>query len=1102
MARFFIDHPVFAWVIAILITLGGVLSITRLPIEAYPDIAPPQVSVSATYPGADSETVERTVTQVIEQNLTGLDHLLYFTSTSNNLGSSNITLTFEPGTNPDIAAVQTQARVQLAEPRLPAEVNQQGIYVFKQSAGNVMVVALRSTDGRYDSWALNNIMASQVVDQIERVDGVATANQFGSEYAMRIWLDPDKLHAYGLSATQVLDAVRNQNLQVAAGSIGAMPAVPGQMLSVPVTTQGRFTSPEQFENIIVRADVNGTAVRVRDVAKVELAPYQFGHDLRIDGTPIAGMGINVLPGADSLAVERAVKARMRQLEASFPPGVSWFVPFDQTQFITISIKEVGYTLAGAVVLVFVTMLVFLQSFRATIIPTLVMPVALMGAFIGMYVAGFSINTLSLFGVALAIGIVVDDAIVVIESVERIMREENLSPREATRKAMGQITGAIVAITLVLAAVFVPSALQTGSVGAIYRQFALTIAISMLFSAFLALSLTPALCASLLRPAHLKPNFFFRAFNRAYERSLAAYRRRITVSVRHAPRWMIAFATLIALGVFLFTRLPGGFLPEEDQGYAYIIVQTPPGATLARTMDVLLRVGRILHENPAVDIVMQVAGFSFIGQGENVGLGFVRLKPWSERSQTADQFIRWANSTLGKRIRDAEVYAVNLPTVRSLGNFGGFDFYLEDRTGLGPEALVRAQQTLTSHADESPVLTNVRASQLADAPRVRLHVDRVQAEAMGLSVNDIYTAIQLMLAPVYANDFFYQGRVMRVLLQADAPYRMSPAALNHFYVPSTLPASAAASLSASAAGSAASASASLSDAPPPSSAVGTLGAVPPPPFTSSGSPTTPSIPTMIPLSSVVHASWDVASPSLTRYDGYSAIEITGSNSPGHSSGQAMQEMQRLVAQYLPNGIGFDWAGQSLQEIVSGQQAPMLFALSILVVYLALAALYESWAIPLAVILVVPIGVLGAIIAAELRGLPNDVFFKVGLITIIGLAAKNAILIVEFAVTEHASGKTLHAAVVEAARLRFRPILMTSFAFILGVMPLVVSTGACANARHAIGTGGVGGMLSAALLGILFVPVFYVVVRRLMGDPLDGPQRARGEPIPAPMPAGNE
>ncbi|HUN26244.1 MAG TPA: efflux RND transporter permease subunit [Steroidobacteraceae bacterium] len=1084
MARFFIDHPVFAWVIAILVTLGGIISITRLPVEAYPDIAPPQVAVSANYPGANAQTVEQTVTQVIEQQLTGLDHLLYFTSTSNNRGASSITLTFEPGTNPDIAAVQTQARVQLAEPRLPAEVNQQGISVFKQTPGQIMVVALRSDNGRYDSWALNNILSAQVIDQITRIDGVASAQQFGSEYAMRIWLDPDKLHAYGLSAAQVLATVEDQNVQVAAGSIGALPAVAGQKLSMTVTTRGRFNTPEQFENIIVRANANGTTVRLSDVARVQLAPYTFGNDLRIDNVPIAGMGINALPGADALKVVRAVEARMNQLQSTFPPGVTWFIPFDQSQFITISIREVVLTLAGAVALVFVTMLIFLQSFRATLIPTLVMPAALMGAFIGMYVVGFSINTLSLFGVALAIGIVVDDAIVVIESVERIMREEQLSPRNATRKAMGQITGAIVAITLVLAAVFIPSALQTGSVGAIYRQFALTIAISMLFSAFFALSFTPALCATLLRPAHLKPNIVFRGFNRAYEICLTAYMRRVFQSVRHTPRWMAAFAVLVAVGVYLFLRLPGGFLPEEDQGYAYVIVQTQPGATLARTTEVLRQVDAILLQSEAVKRVMQVSGFSFIGQGENVGLGFVQLKPWSERKETAAQFIRWANITLSQRIRDAQVFAVNLPTIRSLGNFGGFDFYLEDRTGLGHALLTEAQNTLVEHARSSPILTNVQPNQLADAPQLRLSVDRVQAESMGLSVSDIYTALQLMLAPVYANDFYYGGRVLRVLLQADAPYRMSPEALNHFYVPSTLPASTVATTTSAGTGTSLLASTS------------------PQTFTSAGSAGTPSIANMIPLSAVVHPSWEVAPTSLTRYDGYSAVEITGANAAGYSSGEAMQEMQRLVGAYLPNGIGFDWAGQSLQEIVSGRQAPLLFGLSILVVYLALAALYESWAIPFAVMLVVPIGVLGAILAAKLRGLPNDVFFKVGLITIIGLAAKNAILIVEFAVTEHASGKTLHDAVVEAARLRFRPILMTSFAFILGVMPLVLSSGAGANARHAIGTGVAGGMLSAALLGVLFVPVFYVTVRRLMRDPLDGPARPRGEAVPAPVPGSTE
>ncbi len=1085
MAKFFIDHPVFAWVIAILVTLGGIIAITRLPIEAYPDIAPPQIAVSASYPGANADTVEKTVTQVIEQNLTGLDHLLYFTASSNSEGSCSITLTFAPGTNPDIAAVQTQARVQLAEPRLPAEVNAQGISVSKQSAGQAFVIALRSDDGRLDSFALNNILSSQIIDQIERVPGVASAQQWGSEYAMRIWLDPDKLHAYGLSAAQVLQTVQNQNLQVAAGSIGAMPSVPGQQLSLTVTTLGRFTAPQQFENIILRADANGTTVRLKDVANVGLAPFSYGNDLRIDGTPIAGFGVQTLPGADTLAVQRAVTARMRELQSSLPAGVSWFSPFDQTQFIIISIRDVAFTLAGAVVLVFLTMLIFLQSFRATLIPALVMPAALMGAFIGIYVAGFTINILSLFGVALAIGIVVDDAIVVIESVERIMREEHLPPRAATRRAMEQITGAIVAITLVLAAVFVPSALQVGSVGAVYRQFALTIAISMLFSAFFALSFTPALCATLLRPAHLKPNLVFRGFNRIYQSALGAYVRRVGRAVHHAPRWMAAFVILFVLGAYLLVRLPGGFLPEEDQGYAYVIVQNPPGTTLERTVQVLQQAGRILHRNEAVSMVMQVAGWSFIGQGENVGLAFVRLKPWGERTTSAAQFIQWANMTLGRSIPDAQVFAVNLATVRSLGNFGGFDFYLEDRSGLGHEALLEAETTLLAQARKSPILTNLQLNSLADAPQLHLSVDRVQAESMGLSVSDIYTALQLMLAPVYANDFFYGGRVLRVLLEAAAPYRMSPDALNHFYVPSTLPAAGTGSTAASTTAPAGtSTNLAASDT-----------------FASSGSPVTPSIPTMIPLSSVVHATWQVAPTTLTRYDGYSALEITGSNAPGYSSGEAMREMQRLVGQYLPRGIGFDWAGQSLQEIVSGAQAPMLFGLSILVVYLALAALYESWAIPLAVMLVVPIGVLGAIVAAHLRGLPNDVFFKVGLITIIGLAAKNAILIVEFAVTEHAGGKTLRDAVVEAARLRFRPILMTSFAFILGVMPLVLSSGAGANARHAIGTGVAGGMLSAAILGILFVPVFYVIVRRLMGDPLDGPQRARGEP-PAPVPAANE
>ena len=1074
MAKFFIDHPVFAWVIAILISLAGVLSISRLPIEAYPNIAPPQISVSTNYPGANADTVEKTVTQVIEQQLTGLDHLLYFNSSSNSKGGASITLTFDTGTDPDTALVQTQNRVQLAVPRLPSEVSAQGITVQKATNNNVVVIALQSSDGSMNPYELSNLMASRVLDQIQRINGVANVQQFGSEYAMRIWLNPDKLHAYGMSPAQVVLAVQNQNLQVAAGNVGAMPTVPGQALSVTVNTPGRFTSIEQFQNIILRSDANGTMVRLKDIARVELAPYTYGLDDRIDDKPIAGAGISVLPSADALKVVQAIRDRMDQLQPSFPHGVTWLTPFDATRFISVSIHEVVFTLIGSVVLVFLVMLVFLQNLRATLIPTLVMPVALLGAFVGIYAVGFSVNTLSLFGVALAIGIVVDDAIVVIESVERIMTEEHLPPKEATRKAMGQITGAIVAITVVLAAVFAPSALQSGSTGAIYRQFALTIAISMFFSAFLALSFTPALCASMLQPGHAQPNLAFRLFNRAYDGALGMYMRRVTVAASHAPRWMMAFTVVVAICAWLFWRMPGSFLPEEDQGYAYVNVQTPPGTPMERTVEVMSRVGKLMHQNPDVAAVMQVTGFSFVGQGENVGLGFVRLKPWDERKHTAADFIAWANRTLGRNVHDAQAFAVNLPTVRGLGQFGGFDMFLQDRAGQGHNALVAAQNTLLQTATHSPVLTNVRANTLDDAPQLNLNVDLQQAQTMGLDTNDVYSAISLMFAPVYANDFYYQGRVLRVMLQADAPFRTGPDSLEHFYVPSSLPVGA---------GSSGSSTIVTSNA-----------------GGSSNAATGSQLPSMIPLSAVVHPQWTVSAPSLSRFNGYSAVEITGANTPGHSSGEAMSEMQQLIGQNLPSGMGFDWAAQSLQEIESGSQAPLLFALSILVVYLCLAALYESWSVPVSVLLVVPLGVLGALATAQLRGLPNDVYFKVGLITIIGLAAKNAILIVEFAVAEHAAGKTLHDAVVEAARLRFRPILMTSFAFILGVMPLVISSGAGANARHAIGTGVAGGMLTAAVLGVLFVPIFFVAVRRLMGDPLHGPRRVRqtGQPeLSAPM-----
>ena len=1055
MPQFFIERPIFAWVIAILITLSGLICLRELGIESYPQIAPPQVVVSATFAGANADTVEKTVTQVIEQQLNGIDHLLYFSSTSSSSGGSTITLTFDTGTNPDIAQVQTQNRLSLALPRLPVEVTAQGVTVAKANPGFLNVIALKSDDGAQDSYALNNIIASHLLDPLQRVPGVGSATQFGSEYAMRIWLDPAKLQGYGLGPSAVLNAVREQNVQFAAGSIGSEPLVAGQGMSATVRAEGRFITPTQFENVILRTNTDGTTVRLKDVARVELGAFQYGRDTQLDNVPVAGVAIQLLPGANALAVAEAVKARMTSLQSSLPPGVSWFVPYDSTDFIHISINEVVKTLIEAMILVFIVMLVFLQNLRATMIPMLVVPVALMGAFIGMYAFGFTINQLTLFGMVLAIGIVVDDAIVVIENVERIEREEKLPPKEATRKAMLQITSAIVAITSVLAAVFIPSALQGGSVGVIYRQFALTIAVSTATSAFLALSFTPALCASLLKPTHGEKNAFFKWFNRTFERTLKTYTRQTGTAVGHAPSWMIGFAVIVVLCAFLFSRLPGSFLPEEDQGYALAIVQLPPGAAIERTIKVMSQVDAILKKDPAVQYIFQVSGFSFVGQGDNVGLAFIRLKPWDSRKTNATDFIKHSNGALFMGLRDAQAFVVNLPTVQGLSQFGGFDMYLQDRAGAGHAQLVQAQNTLLGKAAaDTRTLAGVHPNGLQDSPELKLIVDRVQAQSMGFSASDVYTAIELMLAPVYVNDFFYQGRILRVVVQADAPFRMNADALRDIYLPSTLPAGrATASVGATA-----------------------LGTVP-----------------MVPLSSVVRPSWTMGSPSLVRFNGYSAIEIQGQPAPGRSSGEAMTAMKNIIERDLPKGFSFDWAGQSLQEIVSGNQAPMLFTLSILVVFLCLAALYESWTIPIAVLLIVPLGVLGAVVAADVRGLPDDVYFKIGLITIIGLAAKNAILIVEFAVELQRQGKSLRAAVVEAGRLRMRPILMTSFAFILGVLPLAISTGAGANARHAIGTGVVGGMLFATFLGLLLVPVFYVAIRRALGEKLDAPGRDAQETI---------
>jgi len=1049
MPRFFIHHPVFAWVVAILISLSGVIALLNMGVESYPSVAPPQVTVSATYPGADAQTAEQAVTQVIEQQLTGIDNLLYFSSTSNSSGGVSITLTFETGTDSDIAQVQVQNKVSLATPRLPTEVTQQGVVVAKANSGFLMVIGLRSSDPSMDRNALNDLIASRILEPLARVPGVGNTQHFGSAYAMNVWLDPTRLQGFGLSATQVLAAVRAQNAQFAAGSIGADPAPEGQGFTATVAAEGRFRSPEEFRNIILRADGDGAVVRLGDVARVEVGAQGYGFDVQFNGQPTGGVAIMLQPGANALSVAEAVSARMDELQETFPAGVEWFTPFDSTTFVRISIQEVVKTLIEAVVLVFLVMLLFLQNIRATIIPTLVIPVALLGTFLGLSMIGFTINQLTMFAMVLAIGIVVDDAIVVIENVERIMAEEHLPPVEATEKAMGQITGAVVAITVVLAAVFIPSALQGGASGEIYKQFAITIAMAMGFSAFLALGFTPALCGTFLKqhaaPGERKENWIVRNFNRLYDRVSHTYVGHIGSAVRHAPRWMVVFAALsVACGV-LFTRLPGSFVPEEDQGYAMVIVQLPPGATLERTKAVFKDVRSTLETLDGYESMMQVAGFSFVGQGENVGMAFVKLKDWSERDGDVSEFIQQANGAL-YGIRDASIFVVNLPTIQGLGQFGGFDMYLQDRAGLGREQLGQARDMLLGAAAQKPdVLTAVRPNTLADSPQLQLEVDREQAEAMGLSVGDVYNAIQLMLAPVYVNDYFSEGRIKRVIMRADAPYRMGPEAFSRFYSPST---------QRSADGNAA----------------------------------------MIPLSNVVHSEWAMNTPSLTRYNGYSAININGSPAPGRSSGEAMNAMEDIVTEQLPQGVGYDWSGLSYQEIIAGNTATLLLVLSVLVVFLCLAALYESWSIPVSVLLVVPLGILGAIMFTMMRGLSNDIFFKIGLVTVIGLAAKNAILIVEFAVLERAAGKTLREAVVEAARLRFRPILMTSLAFILGVTPMAISTGAGANARHAIGTGVIGGMLFATFLGLLLIPVFFVAVRRMLGDRMDEPLAQKQLPPP--------
>lgn len=1026
MAKFFIDRPVFAWVIALFILLAGILAIPNLPVSQYPTIAPPTVIVNATYPGASAQTVDESVTSIIEQEMNGAENMLYIESQSQSDGGSQVSITFKTGTNPELAAVDVQNRLKRIEARLPQPVVQQGVNITRARSNLLMFVNLRATDASITPVALGDYIARNVINEIKRIPGVGVAQLFGTERAMRIWVDPDKLVGYKLTPADVVGAIRQQNAQFSAGVLGDLPAPGSQRIATSIIVTGQLATPEEFGNIVLRALPGGATVRVRDVAQVEVAGQSYGFQARLNGKPIAAVGIQLTPTANALETAKLVRAKMADLEKYFPPGIEYVIPYDTSLFVKISIEEVVKTLLEAVALVFLVMLLFLQNLRYTIIPAIVVPVSLMGTFAMMSMFGYSINVLTMFGMVLAIGILVDDAIVVVENVERIMREEGLQPREATVKAMGQITGAIVGITLVLIAVFVPMAFFTGSVGAIYRQFSMAMVASIAFSALMALTLTPALCATLLKPVaagHDERKGLLGAFNRLFNRTTDGYTSAISRMVRKLGRYMVIYGVIVAAVVWMGTRMPTSFLPAEDQGYVLANVQLPPGASTARTLSVMQQAEQYFLKQPGVQAIVSVLGFSFSGNGQNGGLLFVPLKDWKERTtpETSSEGIAQKAMSLMVTIRDAIVFTVNPPPIRELGNATGFSLRLQDRGGLGHEALLAARNQLLGLLGKSPVIKSARPEGMEDSPQLRLDIDRDKANALGLALADINATLSGSFGTVYVNDFPNMGRQQRVIVQAAAEKRLMPEDLDRLFV---------------------------------RNARGE----------------------MVPFSAFATSKWVNGPVQLVRFNGYPAMKIQGDAAPGKSSGDALAEVERLVAQ-LPQGIGFEWAGQSLEEKSAGSTASLLFALSLLAVFLVLAALYESTTIPIAVLLVVPLGVLGALAFTMLRGMPNDVYFKVGLIAIIGLSAKNAILIVEFAKDLQASGMSLLDATLAAVKLRFRPIIMTSLAFILGVLPLVIATGAGSASQRAIGTGVMGGMITATVLAVFFVPVFFVLVRSI-------------------------
>ncbi|ENP6694475.1 efflux RND transporter permease subunit [Salmonella enterica] len=1030
MANFFIRRPIFAWVLAIILMMAGALAIMQLPVAQYPTIAPPAVSISATYPGADAQTVQDTVTQVIEQNMNGIDNLMYMSSTSDSAGSVTITLTFQSGTDPDIAQVQVQNKLQLATPLLPQEVQQQGISVEKSSSSFLMVAGFVSDNPNTTQDDISDYVASNIKDSISRLNGVGDVQLFGAQYAMRIWLDANLLNKYQLTPVDVINQLKVQNDQIAAGQLGGTPALPGQQLNASIIAQTRLKDPEEFGKVTLRVNTDGSVVHLKDVARIELGGENYNVVARINGKPASGLGIKLATGANALDTATAIKAKLAELQPFFPQGMKVVYPYDTTPFVKISIHEVVKTLFEAIILVFLVMYLFLQNIRATLIPTIAVPVVLLGTFAVLAAFGYSINTLTMFGMVLAIGLLVDDAIVVVENVERVMMEDNLPPREATEKSMSQIQGALVGIAMVLSAVFIPMAFFGGSTGAIYRQFSITIVSAMALSVLVALILTPALYATLLKPVsaehHEKKSGFFGWFNTRFDHSVNHYTNSVSGIVRNTGRYLIIYLLIVVGMAVLFLRLPTSFLPEEDQGVFLTMIQLPSGATQERTQKVLDQVTHyyLNNEKANVESVFTVNGFSFSGQGQNSGMAFVSLKPWEERNgeeNSVEAVIARATRAFSQ-IRDGLVFPFNMPAIVELGTATGFDFELIDQGGLGHDALTKARNQLLGMVAKHPdLLVRVRPNGLEDTPQFKLDVDQEKAQALGVSLSDINETISAALGGYYVNDFIDRGRVKKVYVQADAQFRMLPGDINNLYVRSA-----------------------------------------------NGE--------MVPFSTFSSARWIYGSPRLERYNGMPSMELLGEAAPGRSTGEAMSLMENLASQ-LPNGIGYDWTGMSYQERLSGNQAPALYAISLIVVFLCLAALYESWSIPFSVMLVVPLGVVGALLAASLRGLNNDVYFQVGLLTTIGLSAKNAILIVEFAKDlMEKEGRGLIEATLEASRMRLRPILMTSLAFILGVMPLVISRGAGSGAQNAVGTGVMGGMLTATLLAIFFVPVFFVVVKR--------------------------